>query len=543
MHLLKSQRHTAIRASRSLLAFAALLCGAVFAQPASEPAVVSAVEKPAPEAAPAPEKPSASKLIENSVVKVFSTLRGPDFTKPWTKSSPREVSGSGVVVEGKRILTNAHVVTYASQVQIQANGSGDKLSATVEHIAYGIDLAVLKLDDESFFDTHPAVPRASALPAVKDAVMAFGYPTGGSSLSITKGIVSRIEFSGYNNFVSGLRIQIDAAINSGNSGGPAVAGDRMIGLAFSHLGGAQNIGYIIPCEEIELFLADVADGRYDGKPGFYDDLQTLENPALRSWLKLPANAEGILVTRPDSSSDTYPLRPWDLLTRIGDTPIDNQGMIKLPSGLRLRFGYLLQKLAVDGKVPLTIIRDGQPLQVQLPVVTERSMLIAPKPGLYPSYFIYGPLVFSDVGMSFANGFFASPASTSTTLSNSLNLSLLGNPLVTRRGDKPAFPGEELVIIPSPLFPHKLSKGYGNPFGRIVESINGTKVRNLAHLVELLRDTTRDYTIIVFAGHAESFVFSHKDMLAASNDILSDIGVRSQGSPDMLSLWNGKPASK
>ena len=82
----------------------------------------------------------------------------------------------------------------------------------------------------------------------------YGYPAGGTSLSVTKGIVSRIEFVPYNFPASGW----DSArcrINPGNSGGPAVAEDKMIGLAFSHLGGAENIGYVIPSEEIDLFSA------------------------------------------------------------------------------------------------------------------------------------------------------------------------------------------------------------------------------------------------------------------------------------------------
>ncbi|HXN35506.1 MAG TPA: serine protease, partial [Opitutaceae bacterium] len=145
-------------------------------------------------------KPST---IENSVVKVFSIVRYPDTFKPWTKQEPKDITGSGVVIEGKRILTNAHVVLYASEIQVQANQAGDKISATVEMVAPGIDLAVLKLDDESFFDTHPPLPRASKLPEIKDPVLVYGYPTGGTSLSITKGIVSRIEFANYNYPVSG----------------------------------------------------------------------------------------------------------------------------------------------------------------------------------------------------------------------------------------------------------------------------------------------------------------------------------------------------
>ena len=302
--------------------------------------------------------------IENSVVKVFSTMRYPDPFKPWTKQAPSEVSGSGVVIEGKRILTNAHVVVYASQVQVQASAAGDKVSATVVAVAPGIDLAVLQLDDPTFFDSHPAVARASKLPHIKDAVLAYGFPTGGNSLSITKGIVSRIEFVSYNYPVSGLRIQVDAAINPGNSGGPAIAGDKMIGLAFSKLSGdAQNIGYIIPNEEVELFLKDIADGHYDGKPAMYDDLQTLENAALRDYLKLDKTVEGMVVHRPSSTDESYPLKEWDIVTRIGDARIDNQGMVKLDKDLRVSFGYLIQAAASNGKLPLTVVRVGKTVVV------------------------------------------------------------------------------------------------------------------------------------------------------------------------------------
>ena len=83
-----------------------------------------------------------------------------------------------------------------------------------------------------------------------------------------------------------LRIQIDAAVNPGNSGGPALVGDKMIGLVNSGIRGADNIGYIIPSEEVDLFLNDIGDGKYDGKPMIRDQLQTLENDALRTMPRL-----------------------------------------------------------------------------------------------------------------------------------------------------------------------------------------------------------------------------------------------------------------
>src|SRR5208283_5853112 len=134
-----------------------------------------------------------------------------------------------------------------------------------------------------------------------------------------------VEFAPYNYPVCGLRIQIDAAINPGNSGGPAVVGDTMIGLTFSRLDEAENIGYIIPSEEIDLFLQDIADGHYDGKPAIYDDLQTLENPALRSFLKLPPQTQGMVVHIPYKDDAAYLLKEWDVITKIGDTSVDDQG--------------------------------------------------------------------------------------------------------------------------------------------------------------------------------------------------------------------------
>ncbi|HKD55279.1 MAG TPA: trypsin-like peptidase domain-containing protein [Steroidobacteraceae bacterium] len=480
-------------------------------------------------APPAPETtPAIAHEAESAVVKVFSTIRRPDVAHPWTKSSPIEASGSGVVIEGKRILTNAHVVAYASQVQVQGNQSGDKIAATVEAIAPNIDLAVLKLDDESFFSNRPPLPRASTLPQIKDPVLAYGFPTGGTSLSITRGIVSRIEFVPYGIATSGLRIQIDAAINPGNSGGPAISNNKMIGLAFSHLANAENISYIIPNEEIELFLKDIADGHYDGKPGIYDELQTLENPALRGFLKLDPAVRGMIVHRPDQTTADYPLHQWDVITRINDKPIDDEGMVPIGSTLRVGFGYLVQQAARDGTVPLTIVRAGKTQQVRMPVPPHRPLLIDSLQGTYPSYFILGPMVFERATIE------------TLSLIRTHNQSVMGNPLVARLGDRPDAEHEELVVVPAPLFPHALSKGYMDPTGSIVKSVNGAPVKSLADLVTLLRDLKDEFVIIDFENRAsEAMVFPRAQMVAATDAILTDNGVRAQGSPDMLKIWGTK----
>jgi S1-C subfamily serine protease len=483
---------------------------------------------------------SAGSPMENAVVKVFSTVLYPDLYRPWAKQAPSEMTGSGVVIEGKRILTNAHLVLYASQVQVQANESSKKIPATVVALAGDIDLATLKLEDETLFDSHWPLARRNTLPAVKDAVIAYGYPIGGFSLSVTKGIVSRIEFTSYNPFgiaapgfdVGGLRIQIDAAINPGNSGGPAVVDERMVGLAYSYFPGAQNIGYIIPNEEIDLFLEDISDGHYDGKPGMRDELQTLENSSLRSFLKLPAAAEGMVVHWVDRRDPAYPLKEWDLITRIGDKPIDRQGMISVGANLRIRFRYLIQQLAKDGRVPLTIVRDGRETKVDVPVARRRPTLLVDLNGSYPSYFVYGPLVFSTATMQFVAGFVQGAARNPMSM-----FGMVSGPLMKRLLDEPAFDGEELVLVSSPFFPHALSMGYSDAMGSVVDTVNGVRIRNLGHLVEVLRDTRDEFIVIEFQGrNSESLVFPREEMLAATDEIMSTNGVRSQGSPEILRIW-------
>jgi S1-C subfamily serine protease len=479
-----------------------------------------------------------SPVIENSVVKVFSTMRQPDPFKPWTKQAPSDATASGVVIEGKRILTNAHAVLYASQVQVQANAAGDKVSATVLAVAPGIDLAVLKLEDESFFASHPPLARANKLPNIKDAVLAYGFPTGGSSLSITKGIVSRIEFVTYNFPTSGLRIQIDAAINPGNSGGPAVAGDKMIGLAFSRAGGdTQNIGYIIPNEEVELFLKDIADGHYDGKPAMFDELQTLENPALRAFLKVDKSLTGMVVHNPDREDADYPLKEWDIITHIGDMPIDNQGMINLDKDLRVAFPYQIQHVAKDGKVPLTVLRAGKTLKVALPVSAQRPSLARDLMGDYPPYFIYGPIAFSVATRQMVAHIDANAALMRL-------LKYQKSPLVTMATDFPTQDLEELVVISSPFFPHKLVNGYSSQIGEVVYSVNGKPVKSLKHMVEILRDLSDPFVTFEFNQKGgEALVFERQEIMAATDDILTDNGVRAQASPALQSIWQEKQSGR
>ncbi|HYO23976.1 MAG TPA: trypsin-like peptidase domain-containing protein [Lacipirellulaceae bacterium] len=465
--------------------------------------------------------------VEASVVKLSVTKREPDFFRPWTKASPTKVSGSGVVISGARILTNAHVVMNASEVFVQLRQGGDQFTAKVTAIAPGIDLALVELaNPEGLKDVAP-ISLADELPQPKSQVSVYGYPTGGEDLSVTDGIVSRIEFTGYNFGTAGVRVQVDAALNPGNSGGPAIQEGKIVGLVFSGIKEAENIGYLIPTQEIQSFLTDAGDGRYDGTPLLFEGYQTAENDALRDYLKMTKEQTGVVVAEPHDDHEDYPLKKWDVITHVGPHAIDNQGFVDVRDGLRLKFLYYVPKLASEGKVELTILRDGKTQVVRVPVRADRDLLIPTLKDKYPEYFIYGPLVFSAATQEHMRALGGAGVSV---------LAALDSPLIKRLYDPPAEEGEQLVIIATRMFPHPITKGYDNrPMG-VIAKVNGVDVKNLRHLAELLHDSTDEFIRLETADRNEQLIFRREELEESTEQILTDEGIRYQASESLRDLW-------
>jgi hypothetical protein len=219
-------------------------------------------------------------------------------------------------------------------------------------------------------------------------------------------------------------------------------------------------------------------------------------------------------------------------------------MVKVGADLRLGFSYMVQKLlqntappqtaqTAQTSIPLTVVRDGKTMQISLPVVNKVPQLIPDLNGGYPSYFVYGPVVFSKATTAFLSFLASNPSSMAYYINRR-------SPLMTSRGASPTPEREELVVISSPYFPHRLAVGYGNPSGDVVQSVNGVAVRSLKHLVRLLRDNTEEFVRIDTDNKdGETLVFPHKDMLNALESILTDNSVRSQGTPELMDIWTKK----
>ena len=184
---------------------------------------------------------------------VFTVHSSPNYFMPWQNKPQRESTGSGAIIAvpgqlgGRAILTNAHVVADATFVTVRRHGSSVKHSARIVAAGHEADLALLEVADGAFWEA-PGGAAAGPLelgdiPELQESVSVCGFPQGGENLSITQGVVSRVELTQYVHGAAHLlAIQLDAAINPGNSGGPAMRAGRVCGLAFQNLPSADNIG-------------------------------------------------------------------------------------------------------------------------------------------------------------------------------------------------------------------------------------------------------------------------------------------------------------
>ena len=471
--------------------------------------------------------------IRNAVVKIHSSRRAPDFLRPWTKGPLRQSTGSGVIIDGKRILTNAHVVQYTSRLLVQGYQSTKRLPAKIVGFAPEMDLALLEVEDDSFFENRSPLQLAEGIPKLKETVNVYGYPIGGDQLSITEGIISRIEFTRYFDLTPGLRIQIDAALNPGNSGGPALADGKIIGLVFSGIPSAENIGYLIPSEEIRLFLSDLEDGKYNGKYKMLDEMQTVRNPALRKRLELPADTGGVMIRKIFSEHKDYPLQIWDVVTKIGDEPLDQEGNVQVEDNLRLSFQYLIPRYQKNGVVPLTIMRDGKEMDVQLPLVIDPEWLVKPLKGTYPQHFIFGPIVFSAGSQDLLRT--AGPRGEALLASRR-------NPLIRQRYDLADQDQKELVVLGARMFPHPIHEGYDPQVFAVVEKVNDQPVKSLLDLVQLIRASDGEFITFDLAGNYETLVFPRQEMFDITESILEDEGIRYQYSKELASAWDSNPIS-
>lgn len=343
--------------------------------------------------------------LKDAVVKIHTTSTPADYFTPWRLLNAEQSSGSGAVISGNRILTNAHVVADATYIQAQKHGDPRKYLARVAFISHEADLAILDVADEQFFNGLRPLAIGS-LPEPLQEVSVFGYPFGGTTLSITRGVLSRIEHQFYAHaggyFLAG---QIDAAINPGNSGGPVIVDNKIVGVVMQSntSGRAENLGYFVPPSVIEHVLEDAKDGRHDGFPEFGFRTQNLDSPAMRQAYGVADRDGGVLVAHVfDDTPAAGQIFPGDVIMAINGFDIADDSSLEFRKNLRTNYKYALDQYHRGDRVDVRLVRDGESRSVTLAVSGVRRNFSLVREQAFeesPEYLVYGGVVFVPLNMN------------------------------------------------------------------------------------------------------------------------------------------------
>lgn len=432
----------------------------------------------------------ASKL--QSVVKVLTVSDAPDYEQPWQSHGPTNSTGSGAIINterGLRVITNGHVVQNQVFVELRRVGGSRKFQAEVEGVSHECDLALLKVPREEFFEGAEPI-ELGELPHLGDAVAVCGYPVGGDRLSLTQGVVSRIEVSAYAHSQRPLlSIQIDAAINAGNSGGPVFKGDKIIGIAFQALEETQNIAYAIALPIVEHFLRDLSLGKPAAFPSLGVVWQRLESESHRRSLGIKKEEGGILVVRVSYESSAWGvLKEGDVILGIEGEPLGADGTVILRTGELVDHSFRIARRHVGDRLELDILRDKVRQKVEVTLRPPSLLVAEDRYDIRPTYFIFGGLLFAPLTRDYLKSWGQEWWKQGP------------NELVTVYETQIRTPERQDVVILQKVLADRVNQGYHEYENHIVTSIDGQPVRGIRHLVELTESgTSKFFTVGVSDG--------------------------------------------
>ncbi|MBR9982346.1 MAG: trypsin-like peptidase domain-containing protein [Desulfatitalea sp.] len=448
-----------------------------------------------------------------SVVRIYAVSQTPDYLVPWAPGRTEEGWGSGFIIAGHRILTNAHVVGNARFITIEKEGDARRYEARVLFAAHDCDLAMLAVLDETFFEGTSAL-TLGPVPVLDSTVSVLGYPIGGDRLSVTRGVVSRIDYRVYahSGVDAHLVAQIDAAINPGNSGGPVIQDNAVVGMAFQGFSGmvAQNVGYIIPTPVVERFLQDVSDGRYDRYVDLGIQFFPLINPTQRRALGLAPGDYGVMVGEVLRAGAAFGhLETGDVLLTIDDHPIFSDGRVAMDND-RLLLNEVVERKFKGDTVRLTIMRQGREMAVTYALATPWPYLMqAREYDVRPRFVLFGGVLFQPL----SNGFYNALQSRPVLLRYYYSQFLMEELYMT-------YP--EVVVI-SRVLPDPTTS-YLEPFVHaIVEAVNDRPVRTLEDLARAFAQPAEFYVLRLLGDHPP-LVIEARAAQAAHQRIRQQYGV-------------------
>ncbi|KAI3784754.1 hypothetical protein L1987_43859 [Smallanthus sonchifolius] len=476
-----------------------------------------------------PRWESVGKVVPSmdAVVKVFCVHTEPNFSLPWQRKRQYSSSSSGFIIGGRRVLTNAHSVEHHTQVKVKKRGSDTKYLATVLAIGTECDIAMLTVSDNEFWEGISPLEFGD-LPALQDAVTVVGYPIGGDTISVTSGVVSRIEILSYvHGSTELLGLQIDAAINSGNSGGPAFNDKgECVGIAFQSLKheDAENIGYVIPTPVITHFIRDYEkNGEYTGFPILGVEWQKMENPDLRMSMGMGNEHKGVRIKRIEPTApESNVLSPSDIILSFDGVNVANDGTVPFRHGERIGFSYLVSQKYTGDKALVKILRNSKIHEFNIKLATHKRLIPAHIGGKPPSYYIIAGFVFTAVSVPYLRSEYGKDYDFDAPVK-----------LLDKHLHAMAESVDEQLLVVSQVLVADINIGYEEIVNTQVIAFNNKPVKNLKSLADMVESCNEEF-LKFDLEYEQIVVLRTKTAKKATRDILLTHCIPSAMSDDLRS---------
>ncbi|MFQ5717958.1 MAG: PDZ domain-containing protein [Acidobacteriota bacterium] len=453
-----------------------------------------------------------------SVVRIVNSSQHGDWYSPWDVTRVAELTGSGFVIDGGLVMTNAHVVSDSRLLLIQVRNDPEPHVAEIVFIAHDSDLALIRPTDPEALATIKPL-RFGRPPELGSTVDTIGYPAGGLQVSSTRGVVSRIEDQLYvhSGKDSHLTVQTDAAINPGNSGGPVVQRGRVVGVAFQASLDLESVGFFIPLEVIHRFLDDVSDGHYDGYPELGAITSSLQNPAARTRAQLDPGETGVRVDRVyGGTSATGILRPGDVLLSVDGRLVGNDGSVP-DDGRRIPFGLLVDRMQIGDNLAVRVMRGGERVGLTVPLADFPA--VASQGHVYdqhPRYLIYGGLVFVPINRETMQTY-------GSSWRQDADKELLHEYFMRPLFDPDAYLHPRVLLLRRLAHPVNADMAWYR--NEVVDRVDGRTINSLAELAETLDSFTGKFHLIEFAHHGRFAVLDREKAEQARDEIREHYGIR------------------
>ena len=349
-------------------------------------------------------------VAASGIVRVHVIYETRQRLQPYRQGDMEFRLGTGFFIDKTHMVTNQHVIEGARMIKVEGVATKEKFTVRLAAVpSLKFDLAILEFvnaaERERFERINgPIIPLSWARweeiqPGEEVAVLGFGKS---EQLVATQGIISNWEARHdlYQRRLDHVTLmRTDAAVNTGNSGGPVISPTgRVVGIS-ARYGAGENIGLLIP----GVTAKQVVDVMIKEKKFIETDPGIITynlNPVIREALNLAPDQVGLVVSHviPESSADEAGLRKWDVLTAVNGYPI-NHGEIKHEHIGRLPYWFLFNSATPGTTITFERLREGKESTVTLTLAaTTMPRIWLPNEGndYQPEWGFLGGLVITEV---------------------------------------------------------------------------------------------------------------------------------------------------